>query len=122
MTSPTQHAPPIVDPVRPRVRPLAIRRLHFQISAEDIAAGVRSACTSCPVALAIRRQGFPEARVSSMAIHLTRAQLRDLDDEGIPLPSVVYRWINLFDSGARMEPFGFELDVPAALRFAVDCT
>ena len=73
----------------------------IEVTAEDIAAGRMSACTGCPVALAMTRALGTETRV-----YMLHGEFPDTD-EMFALPATVRSFIRAFDAGEGVEPFAF---------------
>ncbi len=75
--------------------------MKVEVTIEDIAKGVRGDCDNCPVALALKRKGYPSALVGRCAIYLTpNSGAHYLSDE-------VSRRIGEFDRDGTMVPFEF---------------
>lgn len=65
----------------------------------------REAC--CPVALALREQGFPQALVLDGCLQL-QGSIRK--SKGTPIPAAVDKFVRAFDTvGRKVSPFTFEL-------------
>ena len=89
-------------------------RIVVNVTAQDIARGVKHDPCWCPVARAIRR-------------HIQRAVLVDVGPEQLDfydndgylvypratLPSEAATWVDEFDTGFPVQPFSFEVLVPA---------
>jgi hypothetical protein len=80
-------------------------RITIDVTADDIANGVRGRCSTCPVALAVRRvPGLEKWEVGGMSAFYGASSF--------PLPCAASRFIMDFDGGRPVEPFSFEVDVP----------
>lgn len=83
--------------------------VRIDVTAEDIAHGVRGECDSCPIALAIERTLGVVPLVNRFDVALDGCD----DDNAIDLPSEATFFIEDFDMGLTPEPFAFDLEVPA---------
>lgn len=83
-----------------------MKTLTVTVTADDIAEGEALSCSACPVALAIRRLGYPHARVD-----WGYAMMRGYDAR-IELPPAAVKFIEDFDDGRVVHPFVFEFNVP----------
>lgn len=80
-------------------------RHRIEVTAEDIAQGIRSEPLQCPVALACTRVLGKPVRVNSVQFSY------DIECGSrlfIPTPQVVTDAVNLYDGSGQMEPFAFE--------------
>jgi hypothetical protein len=82
--------------------------MRIEVTQSDIHNGLQHTGWKCPIALAIRRAGCSTITVGADSLLV-------MQDTGnvasrIPLSKTVSRWIENFDSGAKCEPFAF--DVP----------
>ena len=86
--------------------------IRVRVTQEDIDAGVRGDCTSCPVALALLRAvpGAYEAAVDGPHFDLAMVDGPNLYD--VPLPRRVAWAIARFDFSGTMSPFEFDLSLP----------
>lgn len=81
----------------------------IEVRQNHIDNGVKNDCGGCPIALAIKEQTiFKTARVSgsSWRTGFTSSQY-------ILLPESARMFVRFFDSALSVEPFTFELQVPA---------
>lgn len=95
--------------------------LTVDVTAEDIAAGIRSSGDRCALALAVRRHA-PQVQVSGTELYTTRwgfrrtaganYQMELTKDKGAPLTRRARRFVRHFDSGERVTPARFRLRVP----------
>ena len=87
---------------------------RVQVTAEDIAMGVRSSGSCCPVARAISRslgRGVNVLEYGERRLHVIAQNYQSIDDD-VPLAKEVERWIRRYDQGiGSPEPFSFEIDV-----------
>jgi len=86
-------------------------RKTINVSKTDIKKGVAGACSSCPVALAISRVLGRPVRVSigGNPSHYFRFDDSESMTPKFPLPPKVRKFIDAFDQGEPVEPFGFTL-------------
>ena len=96
-------------------------RVDFEVTEEDIATGARKACRNCPLALAVARKlaelgSHREVRVYAQAFELSERfmgrvceELKSVDAK--MLPSCL-DFIETFDAGKPVYPFGFSLEIP----------
>lgn len=80
--------------------------LDVEVTAEDIAKGVKEDCGACPVALALRRAGLGRAMVDGTSISWSFGVSGGGDVE---CPCHVAEFIESFDEGDDVEPFSFQL-------------
>jgi len=90
------------------------RVVNIEVTAEDIAAGVREDCFACPIASALlRATGAKRAFVDGGAVAVG-------DWEGffppsrmeVPITKEVSSFVHTFDVGDSVEPFSFDLELP----------
>ena len=90
-----------------------MRTVRIEVTAEDIAAGLRNNACQCPVARAAQRACNVE---SSRKLGVFRRKgglaLETWDTDGPQLPKDVVEWVYRFDGGLPCEPFSFELELP----------
>jgi hypothetical protein len=79
----------------------------IEITKEDIAAGDTDNCTTCPVALAMRRATGELWSVDYLEVNRRR------DGAAVVLPELVTDWIERFDIHEEVLPLQFELEIPA---------
>jgi hypothetical protein len=83
---------------------------RIEVTAEDIANGVRNDAERCAVARACERAGF-----RGVEVDLGKLSFYDDGDEDLvasaTLPDDVWARIEAFDKGEPVEPFAFDLDV-----------
>ena len=90
-----------------------MKRLHVEVTAEDIANGTRKSACNCPVALATKRA----ARVPIVAVDLGGIYFADslneldiLSQRAARQPDAVKDFIVRFDDGdTSVKPFAFNL-------------
>jgi len=89
-------------------------KVTIEVTADDIANGKPGVCSLCPIALAILRAlpGWGDATVTNWHVFPPDDGFAEID-----LPSAACDFIESFDclGQAAVEPFSFELDVPAEL-------
>lgn len=84
------------------------RYVVVEVTQEDIEKGDRQNESSCPVARAVRRTGFPDAQVGAISWKPTLTETYHAN----PLPKSVRRFIERFDHGKPVSPARFRLAVP----------
>ena len=72
----------------------------------DIVNGCPAHNNSCPIAMAMRRQGYIDVNVSDESIIACNSTLTEYYK--MPLPDAVKEFIKAFDIGEKSEPFVFE--------------
>lgn len=96
-------------------------RLLVEVTAEDIANGIRQDSCDCPVARALKRAGVIDdflfdGEGGGDAWSRARLEFESLYDEGerlkVAVPIEAGRFAERFDNGDHVEPFSFELDIP----------
>lgn len=84
--------------------------LEIAVTQEDIAVGTPDSSLSCPVARAIKRA----TRAGLVSVDVDEIVIRFRPDGGPPIylntPDEIIEFIDAFDSGEEVEPFGFNLD------------
>jgi hypothetical protein len=70
--------------------------------------GKKDICTYCPVALALRDSGWPEAVVGYTGPNIPSVKLRD-GSRWIDLPQLQW-FVNSFDAKKEVVPISFEFD------------
>ena len=87
--------------------------VRVRVTQDDIDAGVRGDCTSCPVARAVARVvpagWLVDVGLSTVAIFKPGRLLAAMD---FHLPDDVVERITRFDEQGEMEPFEFDLPLP----------
>ncbi len=83
--------------------------MTITVTREDIDNGQRRDPEDCPVARALRRAGVSHSGVMGAAITFTDHQQHTTL---LLLPGQVQEWIAMFDQGATVGPFEFELALP----------
>lgn len=81
--------------------------MQIQVTAEHIANGRATACSKCPIALAIHDELLLVPRVCHNVVYI--------ENEKINLPHVAKKFIHYFDSTSlrhRAKPFSFDLPIP----------
>jgi hypothetical protein len=84
-------------------------RLTIDVTQDDIAIGFKQNCQACPVARAC-------FRILGVDVSVNGDQVKDYEWPHVlesDLPPEVGRWIGRFDAGWEVEPFSFDIDVPA---------
>jgi hypothetical protein len=79
------------------------------VTQSDIDAGQRGKCADCPVALAIKRHCLPSVEVSVIIWVCFRLGKKVWS---WPLPDEERQRIRDFDSGQKMAPHSFEIELP----------
>lgn len=87
--------------------------MTITITESDIANGQSSACTLCPIALALERATGERWFVGTKGVTLL-VHLGDPEGTWSLLPDAARAFVQAFDKGQSVEPFSFELDIPAA--------
>lgn len=78
--------------------------MRVNVTARDIQNGKAGSCDLCPVALALQRhKGFDHATVGTGTVWNGTA--------GFYLPRRAIRFVDGFDTGKRVRPFKFDLEV-----------
>lgn len=89
--------------------------MKISVTREDIAAGKRHECGACPVALAVARHLCDG--VAPQVGYFTIQYRRLADQQTLThvswLPAPASEWIEDFDHRRPVEPFDFELKIPA---------
>lgn len=92
--------------------------IHVALTQTEINIGKVKLCTLCPVALAIKR---------AFALHCVHADvwvgvnsmpggaMAILEGRLIALPEEVGHWIELYDSGIKLGPIEFDMEIPNEL-------
>ncbi len=84
------------------------------VTAENIAKGVKDDCSRCPVALAIRRALSLNVNETSDYVTVNEDEIeirRDGRNLSIETPEVAEEFILNFDYGDPVEPFTFPLEL-----------
>lgn len=81
---------------------MARKKIH--VTAEEIANGIRSTRTDCPIALALTRESDKKVRVNQKSWSIREYNCR--------LPIAAVRFIDAFDDEVIVESFAFYTDVP----------
>ena len=91
-----------------------LRTIRVSVTQEDIDAGVACDCEKCPIARAMRALGY-NATVDDDIVYIWNEELRWEGKKLLwrRLPEVAVRFVAAFDGGQVVEPFEFELVVPA---------
>lgn len=76
----------------------------IHVTQEDIDNGTQSDCRRCPVAWALKR-AFETSLVAVEPAEII------IEKERWKTPGKVYDFVYLFDTGAAVKPFSFELDI-----------
>lgn len=84
--------------------------MTIRITQEDIAAGVKGNCNTCPAALALQRHGFTGWEVWSGEFRRVGASPRS---KGVKMSLELADWIDNFDSEQPVAPMEFEFEPPA---------
>lgn len=81
----------------------------INVTQKHIDNGCRHKCGSCPIALAIKDvvPYFYDIRVGTMAVSLDSSW-----EEFFELPAYAKEFVHSFDSGDKVIPFSFEIDLP----------
>lgn len=78
----------------------------INVTQEHIDRGTKKECSKCPVALALKDAGFPNAFVGVFSIWPFEMTRLDVSNE-------VEEFIAAFDCGSIVKPFSFNLELPA---------
>jgi hypothetical protein len=81
--------------------------ITVNVTQRDIERGIRSKCSDCPVALAVKRALGKRVKVFSGVS--TSYLYLDHNKKPFPLPASAVEFIDRFDSGHKVEPFTFKL-------------
>ena len=84
-----------------------MKTIKVCVTKEDIAKGKRDTATKCPVALALNRIGFKNAKIGNYA-----CTLKGNWNDHVAIPTAVRNRILKFDVGASIKPFTFILKIP----------
>lgn len=84
------------------------KSIKVYVTRIDIERGKRCHSCKCPVARAIRRHGWPGARVGGMTV----SEKLDGDHPYSNLPIRAQNFIGRFDAGEKVKPFSFTLKLP----------
>lgn len=90
--------------------------MQIQVKQEHIDKGVQGKCGSCPIALAIN-ENLVDGVISN--VRYSRVDLVKNEvylAEELWLPPEASRFIRSFDNGEQVQPFSFELEIPAEHR------
>ncbi len=81
--------------------------MRIEVTQEDISKGRVHSCGKCPIAVALRRTGFPRANAGYSNLWQ--------DDEFFRTPDKVQSFMVVFDMGAIVGPISFEIpwELPA---------
>lgn len=81
--------------------------MQINVSADDIKNGVACSLIECPIGHALFR-----ATSRTYLVIGDWAVLQRQDGRDIQLPAIAQEFIQLFDIGAPVQPFSFEVDYP----------
>lgn len=88
----------------------------IHVTQHSIDHGDRGLCSTCPVALEIRKFN-PELKVSAVALYLDKQQDFLFGEQHIVnLPIEVQEWIADFDTWIPVKPFSFHLSAECFMR------
>lgn len=80
--------------------------MKITVTREDIRAGKRKSCTSCPIALAIRRKVWARlVRVDNFYIKLWPGNREPRLQAALPVKAM--QFVRSFDAGVPVQPFTF---------------
>lgn len=82
--------------------------MKIEVKQEHIDGAVRTDACKCPVARALRSNGFPYASVVGTSGHLNNTE-----GSLVWFPCEVSEFVYRFDNCLPVQPFSFELEVPA---------
>jgi len=88
----------------------------MQVRQEHIDKGIREKCGSCPIALAINEH-LVDGVISNVRysrVDLVKNEVYLVEE--LRLPPEASRFIRSFDNGEQVQPFSFELEIPAEYR------
>lgn len=87
-------------------------KVNVHVTQKDIDQGMPSSPFSCPVAKALRRQLDDRRAAGMIAANAVRlyygASIRE-----VLLPASAVEFIDHFDRGDAVKPFGFSIDIPS---------
>lgn len=84
--------------------------MRITVTRDNINHGLRGSCTSDPVALALRDEGFLKPYVTAEKIQVEGYLGRSFMQIE-PAPYSVYDFVHSFDQGEPVSPFSFEVDL-----------
>lgn len=82
----------------------------IRVTKEHIRKGRKHICSACPIALALKGSGFPNAFVGSGYWAVSKKAAQNKEDS--PLPTIAVNFIDKFDSGEEVKPFTFRIRKP----------
>lgn len=85
--------------------------MRIRVTQDNINHGLRGSCTSDPVALALRDEGFLKPYVTAEKIQVDGRLGWRILRQTAPAPYSVYDFIHSFDQGEPVSPFSFEVDL-----------
>lgn len=88
-----------------------VKTIVVEVTQADINFGIRMSSCDCPVAMAIQRKTRMPIRVGANLITWPSCNVQH--------PPAVRQFITQFDRGKFVEPFSFDLEIPAAEAEAV---
>jgi hypothetical protein len=89
------------------------KTVRVEVTAEDIASGVRKDCSCCPVAIALGRALALDGRHVAVGWEGATIQASpDAEEHTVKFEDAVGQWMRRFDQGCQVEPFAFDLNVP----------
>lgn len=91
---------------------------HIEVTQEDIDNGKRGQWEHCPVALAAIRCLSNSHPIQYLSVTQKYLYLFGLDDAANQLPDSATDFIKRFDGCEDVEPFAFDIDLPAELEAA----
>jgi hypothetical protein len=98
-----------------------MRKVHVRVTEEDIRQGARRSNTSCPVALAVKRE-FPKDStiivrsivISVFTLSTSPAEPLSLEEWNARIPEIAQEFIGRFDSKQPTTPIAFDLELSNA--------
>lgn len=91
--------------------------IRIEVTKEDIMRGMKKDCFSCPIARAMKRQGFTSVTVGRNQILASHADGSVVD---VAAPKKVRVFVSRFDDGQYVEPFSFVLEDQSNAKNSID--
>lgn len=83
-------------------------RVRIEVTENDIRHGIRGSVNHCPVALAVRREGYD----ASVGVSLVSIYQGSRVVAHAELPPEVRRWVRDYDWKQPVGPISFDLELP----------
>jgi hypothetical protein len=81
----------------------------IRVTLDDIALGLPSNCSKCPVAIAATKAGVERAQINTGLLFGYVSGRHFI----ARLPERVDRWVGSFDAGYHVDPITFDVEMPA---------